>query len=232
MIPGAYGFSKLVLWSLFRAKYGFQVTGQRHVPRTGPVIIAANHVSFLDPPVVGVAAPRRVTFMARADLFRHGMLGLYMRSVGVLPLKRGEGDLNAVRAAVGVLRHGGVVAIFPEGTRQLTGQLGQAKRGVGLLAIAAHAPIVPALLTGTREALPPDATRLQRAKIRVAFGPLIPYTYGSTDDASALESLDPRSLGHAGSQPAAAEDRSRRRHERLAAAVTDAWRHLATTNHG
>jgi len=226
-----WALSKLILFSLFRAKYGFHVTGQHHLPRRGPCIIAGNHTSFLDPPVLGTACPRRVTFMARADLF-HGLLGWYMRNVGVMPIRRGEGDMSAVRAALSVLKRGGVIAIFPEGTRQLDGRLGQAKRGVGLLAIAGQAPIVPALITGSHEALPPGKTSLQPSKIRVAFGPPIPYTYGSIGAASALEALDPRSLGHAGSQPAAAEDTTRRRHELLAAAVTDAWRHLATTTHG
>ena len=226
IVPACYAFSKLVLWTIFRAKHRLRVTGQHHVPRRGPCIIAGNHISFLDPPLIGVASPRRVTFMARADLFHHRVLGVYMRSVGVMPLKRGEGDRSAVRSALAVLKYGGVIALFPEGGRQLTGQLGQAKRGVGLLADLAQAPIVPALITGSREALPPGATALQPAHIQVAFGPPISYTYGSTDAASALESLGPRSLGHAGSKPAAGEDRARRRHERLAAAVTDAWRHL------
>lgn len=228
MIPFNWALSKLLLWAVFRTKYGLRVTGQEHVPRTGPCIVAANHLSFLDPPLMGVACPRRLTFMARADLFHHRLLGAYMRSVGVMPLKRGEGDMSAVRAALAVLKQGGVISLFPEGNRQLSGQLGQAKRGIGLLATAARAPIVPALITGTNQAMPPGVNKLCPAKIRVAFGPPIPYTYGSTDAASALESLDPRSLGHAGTKPAAAEDTSRRRHELLAAAVTEAWRRLQT----
>ena len=214
----AYAFSQIVCWLFFRCRFGLEISGQAHVPKTGGVIVACNHVSFLDPPVLGAACPRPLRFMARADLF-HGALGAYMRAVGVLPLKRGEADPSAVRAAVAILRGGGAVAIFPEGGRQLSGKLGRAKRGVGLLAQLGRVPVVPALIQGTCEALPPDATRLQRAKIRVAFAPSIPYTY--TPVVARVPSAAPRTAGTVEGPLA------RLRHEQLADAVTHAWRQLA-----
>jgi 1-acyl-sn-glycerol-3-phosphate acyltransferase len=209
-----YALSKFILWVLFRFRYGLQVRGQEHVPRRGPFIVASNHISFLDPPLIGVACPRRLRFMARADLFHKPLLGFYLRSVGVMPLKRGEADVAAMRAALARLERGEPVAIFPEGTRQLTGRLGTAKRGIGLLAVAARVPIVPALVQGTREALPPDATRLQKAKIRVAFGPLVAYTDSSVP---ATPSGEP---------PTEGKGSGRARHEQLAEAVTQSWRRL------
>ena len=214
-----YAFSKFILWLIFRFRFGLQVRGQEHVPRRGPFIIACNHISFLDPPVMGVACPRRLRFMARADLFGKPLLGPYLRSIGVMPLKRGEADVAAMRSALTRLERGEPVAIFPEGTRQLSGRLGMAKRGVGLLAIAARVPIVPALVQGTREALPPEATRLQKAKIRVAFGPPIAYTTASVPAAPS------------DAPPMEGTTRGRARHEQLAEAVTQSWRRLEEQLH-
>jgi len=195
-----YDFSKWTLWIFFRFGHGLEVHGLQHVPKRGGFVLASNHVSYLDPPVVGVACPRRVAFMARTTLFAHPFLGAFLRGIHAIPLRRGEADHGAVSEAIARLRRGLGVAIFPEGTRQLSGRLGSAKRGVGLLAATAQVPIVPALVTGTFDALPPEAKRLHRAKIRVAFGPPIPYTTASV------------------SSPGD--------HQQLADAVTQAWQRL------
>jgi 1-acyl-sn-glycerol-3-phosphate acyltransferase len=207
-----YRLSQGILRVYFGAKFKFDVTGIEHVPKTGAFIAASNHVSFLDPPVVGTACPRPLRFMARADLFRHAGLGAYLRAVRVIPLKRGETDMAAFRAALAALKSGDPVAIFPEGTRQLTGALGEAKRGVGLLAETAKVPIVPVYVHGTFDALPPTAKQLQPAKIRVAFGPVIPY-----NAAQHPSRQDHSSAGHA----------DKRRHLVLAGQVTERWRQLA-----
>ncbi|MBI2104835.1 MAG: 1-acyl-sn-glycerol-3-phosphate acyltransferase, partial [Candidatus Omnitrophica bacterium] len=191
--------SKFLLWLFFRVGFGLEVVGQEHVPKRGAFLVASNHVSYLDPPLIGVACPRRLRFMARADLFRHLLLGAFLRGVHAIPLKREAGDIAAFRAALAALRGGAGVAIFPEGGRQLSGTPGAPKRGVGLLADAARVPVIPALVQGTFQALPPHERRLRRAKIRVAFGEPIPYTFISAP----------------------------RRHEQVAEAVAQAWRRLA-----
>ena len=195
-----YDCSKLILWAFFRLRLGLEVVGQEHVPQHGGFIVASNHVSFLDPPVVGVACPRPVGFMARTTLFSHLFLGAFLRGVHAIPLRRGEADLGAIREAIVRLRRGEGVAIFPEGTRQLSGELGAARRGVGLLAAHARVPVIPALVTGTFDALPPEAKHLATSKIRVAFGPPISYT---TTSFSASD------------------------HQQFADHVTQAWRQLA-----
>lgn len=204
-----YAFTKLTVWLIFRFGHGLEVTGQDRVPRADGCILASNHVSFIDPPVLGAACPRRIVFMARRDLFRHALLGAFMRGVHVIPLARGEADLSAIRSAVERLRGGDLLAIFPEGTRQLSGRLGTAKRGVGLLAATARVPVIPVFVSGTFQAMPPHARWLQRGKIRVAFGTPIPYT-------------EPSSSGSA----------ARNQHEQLAAAVTAQWRQLEARLHG
>lgn len=217
MTAVAYGCSKFICWLFFRLGFGLRVTGQAHVPSRGAFILASNHVSFLDPPLIGAACPRRLAFMARADLFRHGLLGAWMRSVGVISLRRGEQDVGAMRRAIEVLRRGEPIAIFPEGGRQLSGRLGHAKRGVGVLATLAEVPIVPVLVQGTFDALPPGSRGLRKAKIRVAFGPPIAYT-------SQTVPPDAPPSGGPGDESGARSRRSD--HERLAAAVTHAWQRL------
>ena len=195
---------------IFRLGFGLDVRGRSHIPRRGGFLLASNHLSYLDPPLLGAACSRRLSFMAQAQLFDHRVLGAFMRGVHVIPLQRGEGDAAAVREAVRRLRRGDAVAIFPEGGRQFSGQLGTAKGGVGLLAVMANVPIVPVLVRGTFEALPPGSRRLKPAKIRVAFGPQIPYT---TSPVPTLGSDDRRA--------------SRARHDQLAAQVTQQWHRLA-----
>ncbi|MBI3321112.1 MAG: 1-acyl-sn-glycerol-3-phosphate acyltransferase [Candidatus Omnitrophica bacterium] len=200
MVPLAYSLSKCVCWLVFRLGFGLEVRGQHHVPRRGS------------------ACPRRVRFMARATLFRHPVAGTFFRSIGTIPIRRGEGDVMAIRAAVDYLRKGEAIALFAEGTRQVSGRLGSAKRGVGLLAIAASVPIVPVVVNGTFDALPPHAARLSRSKIRVAFGPPVAYT-----DTPIVEPVNPTE-----SQRVA----SRTRQEQLARAVTRQWRCLAEEMEG
>ena len=198
-----YYVSKFICWLFFRLGFGLEVRGQEHLPTRGPFIVAANHTSFLDPPVIGAASPRRVRFMARADLYTHPWLSAYMRSVRCISVRRGEADIGAIRQALQALREGEPVAIFPEGSRQRTGELGQAKRGVGMLAELGRVPVIPTFIQGTFQAWPPDAKRLYPSKIRVAFGQPIPYTNSSV-----------------------MEHPSRGSREQLADAVTREWHRL------
>ncbi len=221
-----YALVRLISWVILRVGFSLEVSGQGHVPKHGGCIIASNHLSFLDPNVIGTSCPRPVRFLARDTLFAHPLLLLYLRGVGVIPLRRGEADPSAVREAVRSLRRGECLAFFPEGTRQLSGTLGRAKRGVGLLACMAKVPIVPVLVHGTFEALPPDGKRLRRAKIRVAFGPPISYTdVLSATDASPPSPPGGGTSGHAGDRA------TRAYHQRLAEAVTRAWQRLEQQEH-
>lgn len=218
MTPVNYAFVKFVSWLILRLGFDLDVRGQHHVPREGSFVVASNHISFMDPVVLGVACPRRLRFMARSDLFGQIILGTFLRAVGVIPLRRGEHDVTAIKTALSTLRKGEAIGLFPEGTRQLTGKLGFAKRGVGLLAVSAQVPIVPALIQGTFEALPPHAKRFHRAKIRVAFGPMISYT---TPTAQPLSGLSQEQAPRRNRQVSSSH------HQQLADALTRQWHQLA-----
>lgn len=224
-----YGIAKFILWLVFHIRLGLEVHGREHIPRRGAFILASNHVSFLDPPLVGVACPRRVRFAARADLYSHFWLGVFLRGVGAISLQRGEADIAAIRKVLASLRKGEGVAIFPEGTRQMDGKLGTAKRGIGFIAEASGVPVIPVLVRGSFEALPRHATRLRRSKIQVAFGPRIAYTKETFpafgQEPSHTEGEKASVVAHpAGHQTQ--RHTSRMRHEHFAQLLTQQWRLL------
>lgn len=137
-----------------RSWWRVQVHGAQNVPRTGPVILAANHIGLLDGPAL-VAVTRRLTFaMAKNELFR-GFGGRVLTYVGQIPVARREPDLRAIDRAVQVLRSGKVLAVFPEG-RRTGGEVSYARGGAAYLAMVAGAPVVPVAILGTRE---PGQTR-------------------------------------------------------------------------
>lgn len=205
----AYSIVKLVTWLILRIWNRLEVTGQENVPTQGPVLLATNHVSYLDPVVVGVASPRQVVFMAQTRLWKTPFMRLYLWLMDCIPVERGTVDRKAIRESIKRLKAGSVVGIFPEGERQHSGELSQAKRGVGLLAVHAGVPIVPVFVQGTHEALPRGGGGYLPVKIQVAFGPQILYTD--------LRFSTGRPEGESHSA----------RHEALAQAVTASWRQLS-----
>jgi 1-acyl-sn-glycerol-3-phosphate acyltransferase len=168
--------------------FGLECRGCHHLPPSGPVLVAANHRSFLDPPAVGTCARRPLHYFARESLFR-GIGRTILPRVNALPVNnKGPGDLAAIRKALQALRAGAALLVFPEGTRSPTDDFLPARRGVGLLACRAEAPVVPVRLFGTHEALGKHQARPRlRTPLTVVFGPpLEPADYdpgpsGATD---------------------------------------------------
>jgi 1-acyl-sn-glycerol-3-phosphate acyltransferase len=157
-----YDAAKYSLWALFGTVWRMRAYGTENVPTTGPLVVACNHVSYFDPPALGTACPRRIQYMAKSELFHIPVLGPLISAVGAYPVDREGSAASAVKRSVEVLRRGGAVGIFPEGTRNPEGTV-QARAGVALLASLAKAPVVPALVAGTA-----GIKRLQQ--IRVYFG--------------------------------------------------------------
>lgn len=166
-----YAGSKLVVVAALRGLFRMQVTGREHEPQDGPFIAVSNHWSAFDPPVLGAALRRKVHFMAKQELFEIPLLRSWMRCIGTFPVRRGEPDRQAIRTALRVLERGGVVGIFPEGTRNPRGYLLPAEPGAAFLALKARVPILPVGILGTLEVLPKGARVPRLRRIRVRIGP-------------------------------------------------------------
>lgn len=172
--PFLFCFCRRLLLLMFQLFHRWEVHGREHVPRTGGCLLAANHVSYLDPPALGCSAMKRVVrFMARDTLFKKGFGHWFMTGVAAIPISRERGDVGALKKCIQLLRQGDCVGIFPEGTRSRDGQLGTAKAGIGFLIMAAAVPVVPAYIDGTYEALPRGASWPRPKKVRVFVGPPI-----------------------------------------------------------
>ncbi len=165
-----YSFLDVVLGILFKIFLRLEVHGAENIPKTGSLVIASNHLSLLDPPVIGVAAPRKVHFMAKQELFVP-VLGYIYKTLGAFPVKRGGADRAAIKHGIEILQSGKVLAIFPEGTRSKTGSLGKLEPGALMMAGKSNAVIVPTAISGT------DIKRCGRLwpKVTVRFGKPVPF---------------------------------------------------------
>ncbi|MFO7173327.1 MAG: lysophospholipid acyltransferase family protein [Bacillota bacterium] len=144
-----YRFAAFLAGFLYRVLFGLRVEGREHVPGEGPAILFANHLSWHDIPLLAIAAPRPIRFMAKAELFRPPLVGAVLRFFGAFPVRRGAADRQAIREALAALAAGELLGIFPEGTRVRPGQTGRAEPGVAYLAWKSGAPVVPAAISGT-----------------------------------------------------------------------------------
>jgi len=164
-----YSVSKAFLYLFFKIFYRLEVIGIENVPDEGGVIIAANHMSYLDPPLIGAALKRRATYMAKEGLFNIPLIGSFIRAYS-LPVKRGRPQPSIIKDIVKRLKNGELIVIFPEGSRSMDGSITDAKRGIGVISAMSKATVVPTLLMGTEKALPVGAKFLKPSKIRVIFG--------------------------------------------------------------
>lgn len=173
-----YFLGRFVLTPLARLVYRPRIEGRESVPKTGPVIFASNHMSFIDSIAIPVAAPRPVHFLAKASYFDGtGFKGWASRefftAIGAIPVKRGAGQaaLDALDQQRLLLEQGSAVALYPEGTRSLDGRLYKGRTGVAFLALQTGAPVVPVGLIGTDKVMPVGAKRPSlRQRVTVKFG--------------------------------------------------------------
>lgn len=160
---------------LLRLLFRVHVKGVENIPRAGPFLIAANHISFLDPVVVGAFVPRDFYYMARDNLFDIPFLGRLIKICHAFPVRRDRPRPETLKRAVLILKAGKGLLLFPEGTRSTTGKLRKGGPGVGMLASHTGAPVVPAVIAGTEKALPINACWIRMEKVHVQFGkPVFP----------------------------------------------------------
>ncbi|MBQ8491589.1 MAG: 1-acyl-sn-glycerol-3-phosphate acyltransferase [Acidaminococcaceae bacterium] len=177
-----YGFCEIIFPWIFKIWLRWEVCGRENIPADGPVVIAANHLSLLDPPVLGAAATRKVHFMAKSELFKPAWFGALIRKLGAFPVRRGAMDRDAIKTGLTILKENKVLAVFPEGTRSKTGELGRAGGGAFMMAVKCKAKIVPAYIYGTDLKRHPGWP-----KVRVIFGKPMEY---DPDMGTGRESLD------------------------------------------
>ena len=168
-----YALAWVVCSIVLRVFFGFRIYGRSNVPRTGGLILAVNHQSYLDPAVVGCGLTRPAHYMGRTVLFQ-GVLGLIIRGVNAFPVKRGSADRKAVKEFIRRVRLGFPVMLFPEGTRTHDGRLGQIMPGAGGIAVRAGAPIVPTYIDGAFDAWPRQRKLPRKASLSITFGRPIP----------------------------------------------------------
>jgi 1-acyl-sn-glycerol-3-phosphate acyltransferase len=157
-----YEFAQKIFLPPLLQLWRFRVEGAENVPRSGPLIVASNHVSYMDPVALGVASPRPIAYMAKLELFSIPVLGPLIGRLNAYPVDRKRSSLVGIKKSVEILRGGNAIGIFPQGTRVFSGE-GTAREGVALLASLGKAPVVPARIFGSQAVL-------RFHQIKVAFG--------------------------------------------------------------
>jgi 1-acyl-sn-glycerol-3-phosphate acyltransferase len=175
-----YWIARAILQPAILIWFRLERHGRAHIPKSGPVILAANHRSFLDPFLVGICLRRPVYFVAKEELFRRRWQGWLLNALGAYPVRRGESDAESVETSKAILARGDAVVIFPEGTRIRSGALGSPKRGVGRLALETGAPVVPIAIAGSERAR--RGLVIRPVKLRVRCGR--PLTFPRLETAS------------------------------------------------
>lgn len=176
-----YPFGKALCSIYFKSMYKVEVIGEENFPKEGGVLLCSNHISNFDPPVVGVACPRTVHFMAKAELFEKPVGKAILNSIQAFPVKRGLGDKQALRNGLNVLKQGQVLGLFPEGTRSKTGEIGKGLAGAGFFALKSNAKVVPCAIIGSYEKF---------KKLKIVFGPPIEMDEYRERKASAGETTE------------------------------------------
>jgi 1-acyl-sn-glycerol-3-phosphate acyltransferase len=159
-----YQVLRLTAWLLCKALFRLNVKGIENIPEAGSAIIAANHSSYLDPVVLTVASPRRISWIARKDVYDVWWLKPLFVLTGMIR------ENGSVGKATALLEKGGVVGVFPEGTRSADGKLGAGKRGIAVMALTTGAPVIPCGISGAFDAYPRGAIFPKPFPVKVAIG--------------------------------------------------------------
>lgn len=171
-----YGILWLMVRVVGRIFFRYRTIGAEHIPKKGGVLLAANHASYADIPLLGCGVARRLTFLGRSDLFPNPVLKRMLRSLGWLPLKIDRLDRQAFGKAIELLKAGKPVVIFPEGARTPNGELQQGKPGIGVIVAGADCQVVPVYIRGTYKVLPMGSSRICLHPVVVVFGKPISFS--------------------------------------------------------
>jgi len=174
--PFVYRVIRMLFLPFFLVYFRLQRIGREHLPASGPLLLASNHRSFLDPFVIGSLVRRPVYYMAKRELFEPRWQAWVLNALGAFPVDRGAGDGDAMATARAILERGDCVVVFPEGTRIRKGPLGPPRRGIGRLALETGAPVAPVAVFGTEEVRRGWRIRPRKVRLRVGRPMLFPTT--------------------------------------------------------
>lgn len=169
-----------------RSLFGLRIEGWENIPKEGPVILASNHISFLDANIISAASPRKIAFMIAREWYEMGAINWLCRFLGCIPVNRNGQDIAAVKSALKALSHGALVGCFPEGGISQSGELQEAKLGVALIAIRSGVPVVPVNLSGYKFQNTLIKTFFTPKSVRIKIGPAMCF---AGEDARDRESL-------------------------------------------
>jgi 1-acyl-sn-glycerol-3-phosphate acyltransferase len=172
-------FAYAVGWRFFRLVFStyfrWRVFNPERVPLSGPVILASNHASYIDPPLVGAGVRRQINFLARDTIFKVPILASILRSWEVVPVDRDGGSGRGLKAILDRLFKGGAIILFPEGTRSRHGELNPARSGIGLTVIKSSAPVVPVRVFNTYAAFGAHYRVPRPQRLTVKYGPVLDF---------------------------------------------------------
>ena len=165
-----YAFCRVLCRGVYRFYFGWEISGKERVPAKGRAILASNHASFLDPPLIGSAADREISYLARESLFRFPGIGWLLRTVNAVPIDRDGGGPAGLKTIIERLAREEAIVLFPEGTRSKDGALQTARSGIGLIVIKSGAPVIPIRVWGTFEAFNRFHKVPRPRKLSITFG--------------------------------------------------------------
>jgi 1-acyl-sn-glycerol-3-phosphate acyltransferase len=171
-----YWFGWTLFGSAYRSLFGLKVVGRENLVREGAVLIASNHESFLDPPLIGTLYHDEMFYLARKTLMKGALLKWIYLAWNSIPVDQDRPDMTSLKAIIKLLGSGKRVLVFPEGERSLDGNIGVAQPGVGLIAVKSNAVIQPIRIEGARDALPRGSGRIRFKQISLYIGPAIRLT--------------------------------------------------------
>ncbi|SFS37079.1 lysophospholipid acyltransferase family protein [Marininema halotolerans] len=165
-----YTIAKNLVAFVLRFYHRVEVTGASNIPKTGPLILVGNHVSYIDPFYIGGSFPRKVHYMAKKESFSHPVLNTILTKLESFPVQRGKTDLRAIRTAFAFLKEGEVVGMFPEGSRRDDHPMEEIKQGAAYIALKSKAQLLPVYIEGTSQALPRHAKWIRPARVTIRYG--------------------------------------------------------------
>jgi 1-acyl-sn-glycerol-3-phosphate acyltransferase len=187
-----YFFWYTVSKTIARLFFSFRVLHPERMVEEGPLILASNHQSYFDPPLVGICSRRGVYYLARKTLLQIPLLGKLLPHINVILVDRDGNDMSALKSVIRTVKSGNAVVLFPEGTRSIDGNLQPAKAGIGLVIAKTRAPVQPVRIFGSYEAFPKGSDKISLTPITVVVGETIHFT--DADLNPSLHGNDERSL--------------------------------------